>query len=80
MNNPVWIVDSRCGDKSHAGDGIYRMVGRCTNCHSDYIIGLFTRGYKTSNYGPCPICGAHFSMIWQRLATKGEIPSAIDPT
>ena len=71
------LFDGRCNDKSHTKDEIYRMVGYCSNCASQGILGLFTVGHETSNNGPCPLCGVRMRLGWKRLATADEIPAAV---
>lgn len=68
------FVDARCGDPAHKDDGVYQMVGSCSNCGAKAILGMFTTGHETSAYGPCPLCGVRYRLGWNRLATPDEIP------
>ena len=55
---------------------IYRMVGRCWNCGTEPILMLFRAGDKKAELD-CPVCGNHWSVHPQRLATADEFPEAL---
>ena len=68
---------SRC--EISGRDGIYRMVGHCTNCGQRDVLMLFRQGDKATGLD-CPTCGMR-GFSWQgvlpdRLATEDEIPAA----
>jgi hypothetical protein len=63
---------SRCADGGRTG--IYRMIGTCTNCRTEPILGLFSVTHEASG-GACPVCGCE-RLMWKRLATEDEIPEA----
>lgn len=56
------MVDARCIHTrcSHRNDDAYRLVGKCLNCQSDPVVGMFSFGHEASSgaLGPaCPRCG-----------------------
>lgn len=73
------FLDARCSHLDCKDKGAYRMVGYCMNCASQGILGMFTEGHQTSNFGPCPLCGVNSRLGWKRLATADEIPAAVQP-
>jgi hypothetical protein len=71
------FVDRRCTHRNCADKtGVYRMVGRCLNCGTTPILGLFTSGHEHSHGGDCPVCGVS-RLHWDRLASPEEIPAAV---
>ena len=56
-------------------DGMYRMVGHCTNCGQGDILILYREGDKAAK-ADCPVCGNWWSVTPDRLATPDEIPAA----
>lgn len=71
------MIDARCPDRGCTSKGMYRMVGRCSNCGtSDFLI-LYTEGHEKRDVD-CPRCGCSYSMVPSRLATDDEIPVAAD--
>jgi hypothetical protein len=63
----------QCKDKS----GIYRMVGKCSNCGTEPILFLITADHEAPSSPTsgqrCPVCGCSKAFA-QRLATDDEIP------
>jgi len=71
------IVDRRCSRCQGGGrTDIYRMIGHCSNCRSEPILGLFSVTHEASG-GDCPVCGCS-RLHWDRLATADEIPAAFE--
>jgi len=68
-------TDMRCNHPSCSTKGIYRMVGKCTNCKAEPVLLLFTAGHQ-SEAGKCPVCENERSVYAARLATEDEIPVA----
>lgn len=79
MGTPKTFVDRRCtyGSCVHK-DGAYRMIGNCSNCRTEPILGLFTAGHEALG-GDCPVCGCN-RLSWTRLATPNEIPAGFENT
>ena len=61
------IINLRCTHRMHEGvTTAYRMSGRCRNCGTTGLVGLFTKGHEASG-GSCPACGCS-PLTWDRLA------------
>lgn len=78
------VVDIRCKHRgcAHAERGnVYRMVGRCSNCHADDLLFLITDGHEAPhgslNGAECPRCGCNTAYA-TRLATEEEVPVAFE--
>jgi hypothetical protein len=67
------LVDRRCGHDWCARKGVYRMIGGCSNCGAEPLLGLFTATHEARG-GDCPTCGCD-RLHWDRLATPDEIPA-----
>lgn len=67
-------VDDRCKSTECARKDIYRMVGKCANCHAEPVLVLFTVGHEVRRVA-CPSCGVE-RVYTTRLATPEEIPVA----
>lgn len=65
-----------CGKCEQRTQGIYRMVGYCTNCRTEPILMIFRVGDKAVRLD-CPVCGNH-AVEPQRRAADDEIPAALD--
>ena len=51
---------------------IYRMVGKCHNCHTEDILMIFRSGEEARTLS-CPVCNTR-NVMPTRLATDDEIP------
>jgi hypothetical protein len=73
------MTDGRCfcdRCESRTKD-IYRMVGRCLNCHVEPILMLYRAGDPAVKLD-CPRCGFWGGVDPQRMATPDEIPAALN--
>jgi DNA-directed RNA polymerase subunit RPC12/RpoP len=69
-----------CNKCENSGrSGIYRMIGRCTNCGDDPVLMLFRQGDQKHNL-ECPNCGSpggySQGIMSYRLANDDEIPES----
>lgn len=67
-------ADDRCKSPKCTQKDIYRMVGKCANCHAEPVLVLFTVGHEARQVA-CPCCGVE-RVYTTRLATPEEIPVA----
>lgn len=64
------VVDVRCSHDRCEGKPSYRMAGKCNNCKTEPIIGVFTTGHEARNgWGSpeCPVCGCSGQIYWECL-------------
>lgn len=68
-------VDGRCNCKKceQRTSNTYRMIGRCSNCHTNPVLMLFREGDPALSL-TCPVCKNWHTVNIQRHAEDHEIP------
>lgn len=68
-------VDERCSHDGCQDKGSYLMVGTCSNCGTDDVLGILTKGHETPpswSGSTCPRCGCK-RLRWDRLLDMNDL-------